>query len=98
VLTASNGVEALRTCEAFTGPIDLVVADMVMPAMGGPALVRKLKPVRPDVKVMFISGYADATPGDRDVLDEPTMFLQKPFALAALVDKVREALDQTKVA
>jgi CheY-like chemotaxis protein len=98
VLTASNGVEALRTCEEFDGPIDLVVADMVMPAMGGPALVRKLKPVRPDLKVMFISGYADATPGDRDVLDEPTMFLQKPFALAALIDKVREALDQTKVA
>jgi two-component system cell cycle sensor histidine kinase/response regulator CckA len=98
VLTASNGVEALRVCEEFAGPIDLVVADMVMPAMGGPALVRKLRPVRPDLKVMFISGYADATPGDRDVLDGPTMFLQKPFALAALVDKVRESLDQAKVA
>ena len=52
-----------------------------MPAMGGPALARKLKPVRPGLKVMFMSGYADATPGDRDVLDEPTLFLQKPFAL-----------------
>ena len=67
---------------------------MVMPAMGGPALARKLKPVRPGLKVMFMSGYADATPGDRDVLDEPTLFLQKPFALSVLVDKVREALDR----
>jgi len=97
VLTAGNGVEALHTCEAFEGPIDLVVADMVMPAMGGPALARKLKPVRPGLKVMFMSGYADATPGDRDVLDEPTLFLQKPFALSVLVDKVREALDQPRV-
>ena len=93
VLTAGNGVEALEVCEAFDGPIDLVVADMVMPAMGGPALVRKLKPIRPELKVMFMSGYADAIPGDRDLLDEPTMFLQKPFALSALVDKVREAID-----
>ena len=97
VLTAGNGVEALHTCEAFEGPIDLVVADMVMPAMGGPALARKLKPLRPGLKVMFMSGYADATPGDRDVLDEPTLFLQKPFALSVLVDKVREALDQPRV-
>ena len=97
VLTAGNGVEALDACEAFDGPIDLVVADMVMPAMGGPALARKLKPLRPGLKVMFMSGYADATPGDRDVLDEPTLFLQKPFALSVLVDKVREALDQPRV-
>jgi two-component system cell cycle sensor histidine kinase/response regulator CckA len=95
VLTAGNGVEALRACEDFAGPIDLVVADIVMPAMGGPALVRRLKPTRPGLKVMFISGYADGTPGDRDLLDEPTMFLQKPFALSALVDKVREALAQS---
>ena len=94
VLAAGNGVEALALCEAHPGPIDLVVADMVMPAMGGPVLVRRLKPSRPGLKVMFISGYADATPGDRDVFDEPTLFLQKPFALSALVDKVRDALDQ----
>ncbi len=98
VLTAGNGVEALRLSETFAGPIDLVVADMVMPAMGGPALVRTLKPLRPGMKVMFMSGYADAIPGDRDLLDEPTMFLQKPFALSALVDKVRESLDQPRVA
>ena len=97
VLTAGNGVEALQTCEAFDGPIDLVVADMVMPTMGGPAMARKLKPVRPATKVMFMSGYADAAPGDRDVLDQPTLFLQKPFALSVLVDKVREALDQPRV-
>jgi two-component system cell cycle sensor histidine kinase/response regulator CckA len=98
VLSAANGVDALATCESFAGVIDLVVADMVMPAMGGPALVRRLKPSRPGLKVMFMSGYADATPGDRDLMDEPTMFLQKPFALSALVDKVREALDQAAAA
>jgi signal transduction histidine kinase/CheY-like chemotaxis protein len=97
VLTAGNGVEALETCRTFEGDIDLVVADMIMPAMGGPALARKLKPVRPGLRVMFISGYADATPGDRDVLDEPTLFLQKPFALSVLVDTVREALDRPRV-
>jgi two-component system, cell cycle sensor histidine kinase and response regulator CckA len=97
VLTAGNGVEALDTCQAFEGQIDLVVADMVMPAMGGPAMARKRKPVRPGLKVMFMSGYADAMPSDRDVLDEPTLFLQKPFALSLLVDKVRQALDQPRV-
>jgi hypothetical protein len=44
-----------------------------------------------------MSGYADAMPSDRDVLDEPTLFLQKPFALSLLVDKVRQALDQPRV-
>ena len=76
----------------------LLVVLPTLLAMGGPALARKLKPVRPGLKVMFMSGYADATPGDRDVLDEPTLFLQKPFALSVLVDKVREALDQPRVA
>jgi signal transduction histidine kinase/ActR/RegA family two-component response regulator len=98
VLTAANGVEALRIGETFDGAIDLVIADMVMPLMGGPAMVRRLRPVRPGLKVMFMSGYADATPGDRDVLDEPSIFLQKPFALSALVDRVREALDRERPA
>jgi two-component system cell cycle sensor histidine kinase/response regulator CckA len=68
---------------------------MVMPLMGGPTLARSLRPVRPGLRVMFMSGYADATPGDRDVLDERSGFLQKPFALSALVDTVREVLDRT---
>ena len=81
-----------------TGPIDLVVADVVMPAMGGPALARKLMPVRPGPQGDVHVRLRRRRPGDRDVLDEPTPFLQKPFALDALVAKVREVLDGPRVA
>jgi len=66
---------------------------VVMPSMGGPALVQSLSPTRPDLKVIYMSGYADDALGDRRILDGGTPFLQKPFTLDTLVRKVREVLD-----
>ncbi len=93
VLSARHGVHALEVAESFPGRIDLLVADVVMPAMGGPALAQRLLPLRPGLKVMFMSGYADATLGDRRLLDSEVPFLQKPFSLTTLVGKVRETLE-----
>jgi two-component system cell cycle sensor histidine kinase/response regulator CckA len=93
VLTAGNGVDALELSRAHDGPIDLLVADVVMPAMGGPALADRLAPARPELKIMYMSGYADEALGDR-LLDPGIPFLHKPFTLSALVQKVREVLDE----
>jgi FixJ family two-component response regulator len=64
-----------------------------MPTMGGPALVQHLVPSRPDLKVIYMSGYADDALGDRRMLAGDTPFLQKPFTLDTLVQKVRDVLD-----
>jgi signal transduction histidine kinase len=93
VLSAGNGLDALEVCAAHHEAIDLIVADVVMPSMGGPALVQHLTPARPGLKVIYMSGYADNALGDRRVLDGATPFLQKPFTLDTLVQKVREVLD-----
>lgn len=93
VLTACNGVEALAMATADTRPIDLLVADVVMPQMGGPALAQRLLPVRPEMKVIYVSGYADEAIGDPRVLAAGAAFLQKPFSLDTLLRKVRETLD-----
>jgi signal transduction histidine kinase/DNA-binding response OmpR family regulator len=93
VLAAANGVEAVEISNDYAGPIDLLLADVVMPLMGGPALSKHLASVRPDLKVIYVSGYADDALGDRQVIEAGAAFLQKPFTLDSLVRKVREILD-----
>jgi signal transduction histidine kinase/ActR/RegA family two-component response regulator len=97
VLTAGNGVEALEVIAGFDGQIDLLLADVVMPQMGGPALAKRLTTLRPETRVIYLSGYADEALGDRQVLENGAAFLQKPFALESLVRKVREVLDGATV-
>jgi signal transduction histidine kinase/CheY-like chemotaxis protein len=87
VLQASHGEEALEVARAYAGTIDLVVSDVVMPVMGGPALVQ-----RPHIKVLFVSGYTDDAIVRQGVLEPGVEFLQKPFALAALARRIREIL------
>ena len=95
VLTAANGVEALDLAFEFAGRIDVLIADVVMPQMGGPALAAKLLPLRPEMKVVYVSGYADEAIGDPEVLSAGAAFLQKPFTLDSLLHMVREAMDST---
>jgi CheY-like chemotaxis protein len=92
VLQASNGEEALEVARAHAGTIDLVVSDVVMPVMGGPALVQRLRIERPNIKVLFVSGYTDDAIVRQGVLEPGVEFLQKPFALAALARRLREIL------
>jgi len=92
VLEASTGEEAITVAEGETGPIDLLVSDIVMPGMSGYDLSRRLTQVRPTLKVLLISGYTDRTVSGADAIDPNTPFLQKPFTSVSLAAKVREVL------
>ena len=93
VLEATRSVLALEVSEQHTGPIALVVTDMVMPGMGGAELMRRLRDARPGLLALVVSGYA-SNAGDESWQREPnTSFLAKPFTLTELAQKVREVLD-----
>jgi signal transduction histidine kinase len=96
VLTAQNGTEALSVAAAHAGRIDLMIADVVMPQMGGPELASRLLPLRPDMKVIYVSGYADEAIGDPAKLAAGAAFLQKPFSLDALLHRVRDILGSAR--
>jgi two-component system, cell cycle sensor histidine kinase and response regulator CckA len=98
VLAASDGVEALKMSEAHSGSIDLVLTDVVMPEMGGRALVQELLNRRPDIKVVFMSGYAGQGIGTPGPIAPNSLFLAKPFTREMLTRKIREILDQKVVA
>jgi signal transduction histidine kinase/CheY-like chemotaxis protein len=92
VLEAGDGVQALEVAARYDGTIHLLLSDMVMPRMGGPALVKQLRATRPDVKVLLMSGYAEYA-GGKNLGPDETVALQKPFSLISLVKKVREVLE-----
>ncbi|MBM3889598.1 MAG: PAS domain S-box protein, partial [Verrucomicrobia bacterium] len=93
VLEAVNGAEALEKFGQYPGPIHLMIADVIMPSMGGQAAARQMEPLRPGMKVMFISGYTMDVMVRDGVISRRTSFLQKPFTGAALLRKVRRILD-----
>ena len=91
MLSAAGGPEALALAQAHSGKIDVLVTDVVMDPLAGPALAEKLLHVRPEMKVIFISGYADALAPD-GILKPGTVLLNKPFTIRLLSAKVREVL------
>ncbi len=93
VLVAGNGEEAVRASGEHPGPIHLLVTDMVMPLLGGRELASRLGPLRPEMKVLYMSGYTEEAIGSRGVFGPGTAFLEKPFSPDALVRKIREVLD-----
>jgi CheY-like chemotaxis protein len=93
VLEAANGEEALKVAERHQGPLHLLLSDVVMPRMGGPELAQELVARRPDVKVLYMSGYTDHPMVRRGVVNAGVAFLQKPFTPTGLVSRIREVLE-----
>jgi two-component system cell cycle sensor histidine kinase/response regulator CckA len=92
VLEARDGQEAVDLAEQHEGHIDLLLTDVVMPRLSGPELARRVLPLRPGLKVLYMSGYVDRALGNRGRLDPDSAFLQKPFTPDQLAAKVREVL------
>jgi signal transduction histidine kinase/ActR/RegA family two-component response regulator len=97
VLEARDGEDALHASRRHHGPIHLMITDVVMPRMGGPKLAERLADERPDMKVLFVSGYAENTVLQHGKVGVTTRFLQKPFSLKMLAKKVREVLEASDV-
>jgi len=95
VIEASGGEEALEHFKNAKAPIHLVITDVVMPNMDGPTLVRAIKRIRPDITVIFMSGYAEEAFRRNDEKAEDLHFLPKPFGLKQLAAKVKDVLSGT---
>ncbi len=93
VLTASDGVEALRVYEALPRPVHLVVSDVVMPRMGGEELAARLRAMRPDTKLLFMTGYPGTAFRTEASYDPNRTFIAKPFRVEELARSVRRLLD-----
>ena len=94
VLEAKDGLDALSVARNHGSTIHLVVTDVVMPNMSGGQLAKEIAQMRPETKLLFVSGYAGKTVLDHKVVDLETNFLQKPYTLKDLSLKIRAALDQ----
>ena len=94
-LEAGRGDDALQLAQAHAGKLHLLLTDMVLPDINGMELARRITSIRPETKLLLISGYLDRDFGNF-IVDEKTPFLQKPFTTAALAKMVREVLDANR--
>jgi two-component system, cell cycle sensor histidine kinase and response regulator CckA len=95
VLAAQQGGEALLLCEQHPGPIHLLLTDVVMPQMNGRDLADRLTPLRPGIKVLYMSGYTENAIVHHGVLETNVSFIPKPFRVKKLMEKIRGILDET---
>jgi two-component system, cell cycle sensor histidine kinase and response regulator CckA len=95
VIEASNGIEAMEALEQKNGAVDLVVSDVVMPEMDGPTLLKTMRGRNPDLKIIFVSGYAEDAFEKSLPENQQFAFLPKPFTLSQLVAAVKETMTPT---
>jgi two-component system, cell cycle sensor histidine kinase and response regulator CckA len=95
VIEASNGIEAMEALEQRNGAVDLVVSDVVMPEMDGPTLLKTMRGRNPDLKIIFVSGYAEDAFEKSLPENQQFAFLPKPFTLSQLVAAVKETMTPT---
>jgi|GEM_PF-2224370 PAS domain S-box-containing protein len=95
VLEAAHGGEALLLCEKKKAPIHLMLTDIVMPQISGSTLSEHLRPIHPEMKVLYMSGYTENAIVHHGVIDTEVNFIPKPFRMLDLVRKIREVLDAT---
>ncbi len=93
VLPAAHAQEALQICQEYPGRIDLLLTDVVMPALGGRELAEQALGRRPSLKVLYMSGYADRAVVENGILPREEVFLEKPFTKETLLRKLRQALE-----
>ena len=94
VIEARNGADALQIYDGDEQEIDLVLTDLIMPGMGGHELVERLRARRPDLRVLFMSGYAEKPLPNNGTARSGTAYLEKPFTVELLMQRLREVLDQ----
>lgn len=97
ILDAEDGAAALQIAAGHGGTIDLLLTDVVMPGMNGRELAAQITAQRPEVRVLYISGYTENAIGHDGLLDAGVNLLQKPFSLPTLKDRVRELLDSEPI-
>ena len=93
VLTANNGTEAISICEQYKEPIHLMLVDVGLPEIKGTELAKRLLIIKPEMKLLFMSGYTDSHIIDYDLLSKESPFIQKPFTPDILAKKIREVLN-----
>ncbi|MFL5328551.1 MAG: ATP-binding protein [Gemmataceae bacterium] len=93
VLEARNGLDAIEVAEKFGGTIHLLLTDLVMPKLGGRHLAERLRPTRPNMAVLFMSGYTDDHVIRHGIIDSDMAFLQKPFSPQMLLRKIRDVMN-----
>ncbi len=93
VLIAEDGPRALEILDAFDGEIDLLLTDVVMPGMQGPALAAEARRRRPTLRVLYMSGYAQPSFGSRSTLPPGVVLVEKPFTERSILACIREVLD-----
>ncbi len=96
VLTATTATDALAQAERYEGPIHLLITDVVMPGLNGKELTTRLTALRPGIKALYMSGYTADVIAHHGVIDQDVEFMQKPFSVSTLVQKVRALLNPPK--
>jgi len=97
ILEAEDGAAALQIVDGYKGTIDLLLSDVIMPGMNGRELAARVIKLLPDVRVLYMSGYAENAVGMDGTIDAGINLLQKPFSLPVLKDRVREVLDSEPI-
>ena len=95
VIATPTGTEAVEIAARSEEPIDLLIADVVMPGLSGPEVADKLRQRQPGMRTLFLSGYSSHASLPEWVTSDPGAFLQKPFTVEALLSKVRERLSRS---
>jgi len=94
LLPAGSGEEALHLVESYSGNIDLLLTDVLLPGISGSELAEKMLSSRPNLKIMYVSGYPDCNLEPKGMSSSDVVLLQKPFTIRSLAIKLREVLDR----